>query len=214
MVRSLVAACAVMLVACGSSSTPGAPAAQGPPSAQKVAANDSDFSGMQKCPESGSWESYLKAEQTKDPTQYQTDKGNWDDLKAAGANDSFVAVYAANAADCGQFGSGTPGGKVVYVFAIRFKDAASATSSFKATSKDFHLSDSDLAAVKSAGGNIQQGSATGLTDNAVVVSIDFGGASIYLAFWQKKQFEVALAGFSVPTADGAAATKKINDRIG
>ena len=212
MVRLLVAACAMLLAGCGPA--PGPLPILGPPSAQHVASHDSDWSGLQRCPESGSWDSYLKAEQTKDPTQYQTDNGNWDDLKAAGANDSYIAVYAANTADCGQFGSGTPSGKVVYVFAIRFKDAASASSSFKATSKDFHLSDSDLAAVKSAGGNIQQGAATGLSDNAVVVSIDFGGASIYLAFWQKKQFEVALAGVSLPTADGAAATKKINDRIG
>jgi hypothetical protein len=214
MIRSLVGVCAVLLVACGGSSAPGSPAAQGPPSAQKVAASDSDFSGMQKCPESGSWDSYLKAEQTVDPTQYQTDKASWDDFKAAGADDSYIAVYAANTADCGKFASGTPSGKVADVFAIRFKDSASASSNFKTNSKDFHLSDSDVANLKAAGGTIQQGAATGLGDNAISVSIALGGASVYVAFWQKKQFEVALFSFNLPTADGAAVTKKINERIG
>ena len=62
---------------------------------------------MHKCPESGSYDSYLKLEQTKAPDQYQTDKTTWDDLKAAGANDSYIAAYAESASDCGQFNSGS-----------------------------------------------------------------------------------------------------------
>lgn len=203
---------AVVLGACGGGSGPSAPGAQGPPSAQSVAQNSSDFPGMQKCPESGSYDSYLKAEQTKNPDQYQTDKSIWDSTKAAGANDSYIAVYAANASDCGQFSAGTPTGKVAYVYAIRFKDTTSASSSYKATSKDFHLSDSDVANLKAAGGTVQTGSATGFGDNSTVVSIEFGGVAVYVAFWENKEFEVAMLAFNDPT-DAPAAATKINARI-
>lgn len=203
----------LVLAACGGSSGPSLPAVQGPPSAQSVVANDSDFSGMHRCPESGSWESYLKAEATKNPTQYQTDKKSWDDFKAAGANDSYVAVYAQNTSDCGQFAAGTGTTKVAYAYAIRFKDATSASSNFKTNSKAFRLSDADVANLKAAGGTVQQGAATGLGDNSIVVSIAFGGSAIYIAFWEKKQFEVALISFNLPIADAATVAKKISDRI-
>ena len=211
-IRSLVAVCAFALAACGGGSGPSL-GVTGPPSAQTVASNGSDFSGMQKCPESGTWDNYLKAEQTKDPTQYQTDKSDWDSMKAAGANDSYIAVYAVNATDCGQFGGGNPSGKVAYVFAIRFKDSNSASTNFKSNSKSFHLSDTDVANLKAAGGTVEQGSTTGLGDNSIVVSINFGGSSVYIAFWQKNEFEVAEITFDVPTSDSGAVTKKINDRI-
>src|SRR2546426_11946677 len=156
---------AVALAACGGGGSGASLGVQGPPSAQSIAQDSKDFPGLQKCPESGSYESYLKAEETKNPDQFKTDKTTWADLKAAGANDSYIAVYAANATDCGQFAAGTPSGKGAYVYAIRFKDSTSASASYKVTSKDFHLSDSDVANLKAAGGTVQLGAATGLGDN-------------------------------------------------
>ena len=208
----VVAISAFVLAACGGGSGPSL-GVSGPPSAQAVAANDSDFTGTTKCPESGSWDTYLKAEQTKDPSQYQTDKTNWDGEKAAGANDSYIAVYAASASDCGGFGASTPSGKVAYVFAIRYKDAGSASASYKSGSKQIHLSDSDLANIKAAGGTVLQGSASGLGDNSITVSLDIATASIYIAYWQKKQFQVAVVSYQVPSADVSAAAKKIDARI-
>ena len=213
MIRMLVAACALLMVACGGGNGPGASlGVTGPPSAQTVAANDSDWSGMHKCPESGSYDSYLKLEQTKAPDQYQTDKTTWDDLKAAGANDSYIAAYAESASDCGQFNSGSATGKVAYVYAIRFKDANSATTSFKSNTKDFHLDDPTVAQLKAAGATVSQGTATGLGDNSVVVTIDVGGSAVYVAAWQKKSFEVAMVTFNDSGA-GAQAATKINGRI-
>lgn len=211
--RLLVAVSVFLLAACGGGSTGSGTAVAGPPSAQTVAANDSDFSGMTKCPESGSWDNYLKAEQSKDPSQYQTDKSSWDDTKTAGADDSYIAVYAASSSDCGQFGAGSPSGKVAYVFAVRFKDTTKASADYKAGSKNFHLSDSDVANIQAAGGTVQQGSATGLGDNSIVVSIDVAGASIYIGYWQKKQFQVAVVTYQVPTSDAGAAATKIDARI-
>src|SRR3989454_10527155 len=212
MTRLIVLFCAIVLAACGGGSGPSLPGVLGPQSAQSVAESSSDFPGLQKCTESGSYDSYLKQEQTKSPDQYQSDKTTWDDLKASGANDSYIAVYAATSSDCGQFAAGTPSGKVAYVYAIRFKDSTSASASFKTTSKDFHLSDDDLANLKAAGGTVQVGATTGLGDNSTVLSIDVAGLAVYVAFWENKQFEVAMIAFNDATEAPGAVTK-INGRI-
>src|SRR2546421_4948454 len=213
MKRLFVVACsAIVLAACGGGGSGPSLGVTGPPSAQSVAQGSSDFAGLQKCSESGSYETYLKAEQTKNPDQYQTDKKTWDDLKASGADDSYIVVYASSTADCGQFAAGTPTGKVAYVYAIRFKDTSSAAASYKVTAKDFHISDSDVASPKAAGGTVQLGSATGLGDNSTVLSLDVAGLAVYIAFWENKQFEVAMVAFN-DAADAPGAVTKINGRI-
>ena len=80
------------------------------------------------------------------------------------------------------------------------------------TSKDFHLSDSDLANLKAAGGTVQVGAATGLGDNSTVLSIDVAGLAVYVAFWENKQFEVAMIAFN-DAAEAPGAVTKINGRI-
>ena len=213
MYRVPVLVCALLIAACGGGSSGGGGTAQQQTSAETVASNSSDFSGLQKCPESGTWDNYLKAEQQKDPSQYGTDKKDLDDLKAAGANDTYVVVYAGNNTDCGKFGSDTPSGKVAQIYAVRFKDSSNASANFKVNQKDFHLSDSDLQNIKTAGGTVKQGSATGLGDNSVVVEFSIAGQSFYAAFWQKDKFEVAMVTFNLPAADSEGATTKINGRI-
>ncbi len=210
--RVTVLASVLLLAACGGSSG-GSGGAQQQTSAETVASSSSDFSGLQKCPESGTWENYLKAEQAKDPTQYDTDKKDLDNLNAAGANDTYVAVYAAATSDCGNFGSDTPTGKVAQIYTIRFKDSSAASANFKVNQKDFHLSDSDLQNIKTAGGTVKQGTTTGLGDNSVLVELSIAGASFYAAFWQNKNFEVAMVTFNVTASDSESATTKINGRI-
>jgi hypothetical protein len=207
--RATVLICFLLLAACGG------PGSIAPPqtSAKTVASNSSDFTGLTACPESGSWDQYLKAEQAKDPGQYTTDKKDWDNLKAAGANDSYIAVYADGATDCGHFGTGQGTGKTADIYAIRFKDSASAAASYKSMSKDFNITDQQLQQIQSAGGKVKQGATTGLGANSMVVEFSIAGTSFYIAFWQKNKFEVAMIVFNTPIADGEAAAKKVNDRI-
>lgn len=213
--RLVVSACVLLLVACGGGSggSGSQQQQQQQTSAESVASNSSDFPGLTKCPESGSWDSYLKAEQAKDPTQYSSDKSQWDNLKAGGANDGYVAVYADQASSCGNFGSDTPSGKVANVYAVRFKDESSASASFKADSKDFHLSDSDLSSITAAGGKVQQGTATGLGTNSIAVELSLAGTAFYIAFWQNKNFEVAMIVYNVAVSDSEGAAQKVNGRI-
>ncbi len=210
--RVIILAGVLLLAACGGSSSGGG-AAQQKTSAETVGSNSSDFPSLQKCPESGTWDHYLAAEQTKNPSQYSTDKSSLDSLKAAGADDTYVTVYADTSSGCGSFGADTPTGKFADVYTIRFKDASSAAANYKTNLKDFHLSDSDLTNIKAAGGIVAQGAASGLGDNSVVVSFTIAGTSFYAAFWQKNQFEVALIGFNVPESADKAATTSIDGRM-
>src|SRR5256885_4273563 len=208
--RVLVLACALTLVACGA---PGI-GQSSPPSAKSIAGSDSDYSGMTKCPQSGTWDEYLKAEQQSDPATYQTDKADWDQLKASGADDGYVGAYAENSSECAIFSTDSPPkGKVTYVFVIRFKDQASAEANYKTSAKDFHVSASDLADVKAAGGTVTHGSATGLGDNSLDAFVSFGGTSIFVGFWQNKRFEVALIATNTQSADSQTTSKTINSRI-
>src|SRR5206468_2771635 len=68
-----LAAALLLISACGGPSGGGGGGGAQETSAETVGSNSSDFSGMQKCPESGTWDSYLKAEQEKDASQYETD---------------------------------------------------------------------------------------------------------------------------------------------
>src|SRR5438309_11141536 len=113
MKRLFVVACsAIVLAACGGGGSGPSLGVTGPPSAQSVAQGSSDFAGLQKCSENGSYETYLKAEQTKNHDQYATDKKTWDDLKDSGAEDSYIVDYASSNAHCGQIGARTPPGDV------------------------------------------------------------------------------------------------------
>src|SRR5256885_14892820 len=106
-----------MLAACAG---PG-PALSTSPSAQSIAGNDSDFSGMTKCPESGSWDDFLKAEQQSDPTTYEADQKDWDQMKASGAGDGYVAAYDPNSSERAVFSTDIPPkGQGPYAFGGRF----------------------------------------------------------------------------------------------
>jgi hypothetical protein len=210
--RPLIVLCAVLVAACGHGSGLDL-GLQGPPSARSVAENSSDFSGVQKCPQSGSYDKYLKAEKAKAPDTYATDKKTWDDLKAAGANDNYIAAYADATSDCDQFGSSNLQGKVAYVFAIRFTDSGKAAAAYTTSQGQFHLADSDVAQLKGFGATVQQGADTALGANSIVVKFDISGVTAYIALWQNKEFEVAMITYNLPLADGPAAATKVNSRI-
>ena len=186
---------------------------QGPPSAQSVAESSSDFSGVQKCSQSGSYDRYLQAEQAKAPDRYATDKKTWDDLKAAGADDSHIVAYAGSSTDCDQFGSSNFQGRVAEVFAVRFKDSARAAAAYTTSQGQFHLTDSDIAPLKAFGATVLNGTATGLGSNSIVVKFAIANVNAYIALWQNKELEVAMITYNLPLTVGSATATKVNSRI-
>jgi len=210
LVRILIVISGLLIAACGGGPSAGP---QGPPSAHSVAQSSSDFFGVQKCPDSGSYDTYLQAEQAKAPTRYATDKKTWDDLKAAGADDSYIAAAAVTASDCGQFGSSNLQGKVAEVFAVRFTDSAKAAADYATFQGQFHLTDSEIAQLKSFGATVLVGTASSLGPNSIVVTFAIAGVTAYIALWQNKEFEVALVTYNLPLTAGPAAATKVNSRI-
>jgi hypothetical protein len=208
--RAFAAISALLLVACA---TPGG-AGQQEATAKDVAADSQDFPGMQACPESGTWDQYLAALQKSDPNSYESEKQDWDDLKAAGATDGYVASYAEKPSECGRLtGNMETTGKAAYVFAVHFKDENGAKSSYKKSADTFHVSDSDVNNIKAVGGTVTEGSATGLGDNSIVVSASVAGFGLYISLWQKKKFLAAVIGLNLSAADGKAATQRVDGRI-
>jgi hypothetical protein len=199
-----------MLAACGGGSSLGV---QGPPSAQSVAENSSDFSGLQRCSQSGTYDKYLQAEQAKAPERYTADKKTWDDLKAAGADDSYISASADSSANCDQFGSSNFQGKVAEVFAVRFKDSTKAAAAFTTTEGEFHVTNADLAQLKAFGATVLNGTATSLGTNSIVVKFAIANVTAYIALWQNKEFEVAMVTYNLPLTVGPAAATKVNARI-
>lgn len=200
----------VVLAACGGADGSNS---QGPPSARSVAEGSFDFSRVQRCPGSGPYSTYLRAEQATNPSQYAFDKRTWDGLRSAGMTDTYVVLYAAPRSTCGGLGAG-PAVRAAHVYAIRFRDSASAGAYFKTPAGQFYLSDADVANVKAEGGTVDQGAATSLGTNSIVLATStVGGQSYYIALWQNKLFEIALIAYNIPITEGNAAATKINERI-
>jgi hypothetical protein len=210
--RRLIVGCVMLVAACGGGSGPSL-GVQGRPSVRSVAESSSDFSGVQKCPDSGTYDSYLRAEQANAPTRYATDKKTWDTLKAAGANDGYIAVKADTISDCDQFGSSNLQGKVGEVFAVRFQDFAKAAAAYTTSQSEFHLADSDVAQLKAFGATVLDGTATGFGQNSVVVKFAIANVTAYIGLWQNKEFEVALVTYNLPLTAGPVAATKVNSRI-
>lgn len=209
-IRALLLVSALLVGACVGGTGSGA---QGPPSARSVAENSSDFSGVQRCPQTGSYDRYLLAERSKEPDKYASDKNSWDSLKAAGADDSYISANADSSFNCDQFGSSTFQGKVAEVFAVRFKDSATAAAAFTTSEGQFHLADPEVAQLKGYGATVLDGTSTGLGSNSIVVKFDLLGAAAYIALWQGEEFEVAMLTYNLGPTAGPAAATKVNSRI-
>jgi len=213
MLRSALAVLAVLLFvsACGGTA-PGS--AQGP-TAASVAVQPGDLpGGMQKCGVSGDINSFLNASKTKDPNTYTSTKAEWDAAQKAGATAAYVAFYTDSSAHCSSIESSTSDissatYKLVVNFVIQFKDEASAAKGYT-TESIFGFSASSL---KGGGAPVQEGTATGLSANSIVLSISIANQAFYVAVWQNKAFMVILA---VLNSD-AATSKKVavaeNSRI-
>ena len=78
-----------MLVACGGSSPS---ILSSGPTASSVAVQPSDLpKDMKKCDQSADMDSYLNKVKTKDPSNYNTIKAEWDAAKKQGATAAYAA---------------------------------------------------------------------------------------------------------------------------
>jgi hypothetical protein len=207
---ALVAMVVLFSFACGSSSQ----AAQGT-TPERVSIQSSDLpAGMVRCDLSGDIASFLDKEKTADPTTYATVKSDWDSAKSNGAVVAYTALYTDSTAHCADLRSrgANPGGatyKLVVNFVIQFKDVASATTGYM-NGSFFHFSVSDL---KSGGGPVIEGTATGLSDNSIVRNVFLADQTVSISLWQNQTFLVILAILNLDATASQKAAVAENARI-
>ena len=199
-----------MVTACGGSSS-----APSGPSASSVSVQQSDVpNGMVRCDVSGDIQSFIRNEQSPDPSTSRSASNEWSTAQKNGAVAAYAVIYADTKSHCSEFANGRndPAAvpyRLVINFVIQFKDAKSATSTYTNDSI-FGVTASSLAASGSAS---IQGSKTGLGANSVVVSQAISNQTFFIALWQNKAFDVFLAVLNVDPAAAKKISTSENNRI-
>jgi len=203
----------VAAVACNGSSTA---THQETVTAESVALQQGDVSGMQRCDGSGDIDTVLLSQKSKDPYAYAENAAVWNRWKRAGATEAYLAVYGRTGRDCAAMtsaGPGAPTGGLVVGLVVKYRDAAVAATGFRATSTLLGFGPKDLLFIRLAGGSVVTGSDTGLGPQSRVGSGTVAGSIYYFAFWQNKDFDADVMGYNVATTDASAAVMDMNGRI-
>ncbi len=171
-------------------------------------------SGMHKCDISDDINSFLNTSKTKDPATYQTTSAEWESAKKAGATAAYTAFYADSTANCTNIESNSSDissatYKLVVNFAIQFKDEASAAKGYTSET----IFGFSAATLKGGGAPVQDGTATGLGANSIVLNVPISNQSFYVAVWQHKAFMVILAALNMDAATGKKVAVAENGRI-
>jgi hypothetical protein len=204
--RAILLAITLLLCSCSASH-----AAPGPATAKGVVLQAKDLAGIQKCPQSDRWaELMLNGQPEMLPSGFAT----WSDLKVAGATEGWLSLYADIESECPLvLGSAPPKGRLVYTTAIKFKDLASAASSFVADSKAFPVADYFADRFAAAGGTVTRGASTGFGENSTVATISARGVATYVAFWQNKNFDAVIYADNLTESEANSAATRMNARI-
>jgi hypothetical protein len=148
------------------------------------------------------------------PEWLPTGMASWSTLKAGGATDGWMSLYADDIAECGYIlGFAQPKGRLVYSAAIKFTDSSRAAADFASDSRNFPVASDFAQRFAAAGGTVTRGTNTGLGDNSVLATISLRGVPTYVVFWQNKGFEGVVYASNVSASEGALAATNMNGRI-
>ncbi|HEX7264706.1 MAG TPA: hypothetical protein VF383_11065 [Candidatus Dormibacteraeota bacterium] len=215
MVNRVLVGLVILLTAAGCQ--PSAVAAKEKPlTAQSVALQRGDVSGLQRCTASGDLEAVLLSEKSKNPTAYSQNSAEWEQWKRLGASDAYFAAYGRTTEDCDSLsgsGSGAPTGGLVAALIVRFKNEAVAVRTYGADATLLGFGPKDIAFINLVGGTVTTGSATGLGQRSVIGSGSVTSSTYYFAFWQNKVFDSYLVAYDMPSDDAHRAADDVNQRI-
>ena len=187
-----------------------------PVTAQSIAPQPGDVSGLQRCAESGDVKAVLLDERSSNPEAYALNSTEWQQWKSQGALEAYFAVYGRTASDCDALsasGTGAPSGGLMAALIVKFKSEANAARTYRANSTLFGFGPRDITFIKLVGGSVTTGSDTGLGPRSVIGSGSAAGATYYFAFWQNKMFDSFLGAYDVASADARRAANNVNNRI-
>jgi len=170
-----------------------------------------DIPGLQKCPQSDDWAVLMLQGE---PEMLPTGFASWSDLKAAGATEGWLSLYADNTPECPLLlGSAAPQGRLVYTAAIKFKSSSNAAVSFTSGAQTFPVAPDFADRFAAAGGTETKGAGTGFGKNSAVATISVRGVPTYVAFWQNKSFVAVIYAFNLSASEAATAINRMNARI-
>lgn len=188
--RAFGLAAAVLLVGCGDAE-PVVPRLIGAPStAAYVAAQAADLpEGMARCDYSGPLADFATHVNRPSPVDRSVEQ-SWRQQQAAGAIDSYLAVYADTPRICTMWRSGTlftsahRSSRAVATFVARFTDSASAQAAYQAGVHGPWTMDAR------PGPRVLSGAATGLGPNASIRADETTIPTVHHAVWQSGPFHV------------------------
>jgi hypothetical protein len=187
-----------------------------PVTAQSIAPQPGDVSGLQRCSGSGDLETVLRSEKSNNPMAYDLNFTEWQQWKNLGASDAYFIVYGRTAVDCDSLsvsGTGAPSGGLIAALIVKFKTEAVAARTYGVNSTLLGFGPKDIAFIKLVGGSITTGSDTGLGPRSVIGSGSVAGATYYFAFWQNKVFDSFLGAYDVASSSALGAADNVNERI-
>ena len=201
----------VVLLLCSCAPASSAASHPAPATAKTVVLQAGDIPDLRKCPQSDPWAALmLQGESDMLPTGFAT----WADLKAAGATEGWLSLYADSEPECPLLlGSAAPKGRLVYTVVIKFKSPSSAAASFTSGAHTFPVAPDFADRFAAAGGTLTKGPSTGLGVNSVVATISLRGIPTFVVFWQNRNFEAVVYASNVPDSEGSSVAARMNDRI-
>lgn len=202
---------ACVLCACAAGPSVGSHATPGPASSKTVVLQAQDVPLVQKCPQSDQWAGLmLNGEPEMLPTGFPT----WAELKAAGAIEAWLSIYADYVPECPLlFGSALPKGRLVYTAAILFRDSSSAAAGFASGSQGFPVADYFAARFADAGGIVIKGPDTGFGQHSTVATILARGVPTYVAYWQNMSVDAVIYADNLSASEAKTAVTRMNARI-
>jgi hypothetical protein len=185
-------------------------------SAQSIALQPGDVSGLQRCDGSGDLPTVLREERSSNPIGYSQNATEWEQWKTQGAIEAYFAAYGRTSADCSSLttlGAGAPSGGLMAALVVKFKDPAVAARTYRAGSTLLGFGPKDITFIRFVGGGVLTGAVTGLGPQSVIGSGSVADATYYFAFWQNKMVDSFFIAYDLPAAEAEGATKRVNQRI-
>lgn len=187
-----------------------------PVTAQSIALQPGDVSGLQRCDGSGDLQTVLRKEKSNDQVGYVENATEWEQWKTQGATEAYLAAYGRTPADCAALsaaGPGAPSGGLMAGLVVKFKDAAIAARTYRADSTLLGFGPKDITFIKLVGGSVMIGTDTGLGPQSVIGSGSAAGSTYYFAFWQNKVVDSFFIAYDLPPADAEGAARNVNHRM-
>lgn len=162
---------------------------------------------MRQCHGSGDVSGYLASLKQESKTAQQQNTREWKALQGRGAVSGDVEVYTTDPHTCSGAFASDPHARAAFSYVVEYKDSKSASKSFSAGFLGLQPRQGQQAP------GLAEGDATGLGSNSWSYTQTKSGTSVFLAYWQQKDFTIFLGTTNLPAQDSQKAAAAMNGRV-